>query len=105
MALCLRRAAVFGLESFTKFPSAPYLIAPRTYNVRGILLWFTRVLVVMHHLEHVCPVFLDCLPTVNRSSVIPHDNRVFCVECGHGGGILVGPCLVKFFMKCENLLA
>ena len=53
-AFSLRRAAVFGLKGFTKFPSAPYLIAPRTYNVRRVLLRFARVLAVLHRLEHVC---------------------------------------------------
>ena len=54
--------------------------------------------------EHVCLIFLDGLPTVNRSCV-RHKNRVLREERGHGGGIVVVSCLVKFFNERVKLLA
>ena len=58
----------------------------------------------MHLLEHVCIIFLDGLPTVNRSCV-RHQNRVLREERSKGGGIVVVVCIVKFFVERVNLLA
>jgi len=63
------------------------------------------MLAEMHCLELVCPMFLDGLPTVNRSSVVPHDNRVLRVERGHGGGVAVDQSIVQFLNEREKLLA
>src|SRR5271165_386673 len=57
----------------------------------------------MHFLERVCPMFLNGLPTVNRSCV-PHINRVFRVERGHGGGIVVVDCLGILLTDRNKLL-
>jgi hypothetical protein len=58
----------------------------------------------MKLLEQVCMKFLDGLPTVNRPYV-RHNNSVFREERGHGGGIVVVSCLVKFFNERVKLLA
>jgi hypothetical protein len=58
----------------------------------------------LHVLEHVCPIFLEGLPAVNRSSV-RYLNSVLREERGQGSCIVVVPCLVKFISKRENLLA
>ena len=50
----------------------------------------------MNLLEQVCIMFLDCLPTVNRSCV-RHLNSVLRVERGVGGGIVVVDRFVIFF--------
>jgi hypothetical protein len=77
-----------ALKSQTPFPVFPYLIASRTYNVRGILIALVEIVAEMKLLEQDCMIFLDGLPTVNRSCV-RHKNRVLCEERGHGGGIAV----------------
>src|SRR6516162_3325077 len=105
MTLYLSRTAVLDLKSFSKFPGAPYLIAPGTDKVRGILLGPAHMLTVMHCQKHVCPIFLDGLPTVNRSSIVPDDNCILRVERGQGGGIFVVQCLTKYFCEREKLLA
>jgi hypothetical protein len=42
----------------------------------------------MHFLEHVCEMFLECFPTVNRT-LVRHLNRVLRVKRGQGRGIAV----------------
>ena len=49
-------------------------------------------------------IFLDGLPTVNRSCV-RHNNRVLREERCHGGSIIVVFCLVKFLNERGKLLA
>jgi hypothetical protein len=58
----------------------------------------------MELLEQVCIIFLDGLPTVNRSCV-RHLNPVLRVERGQGGCIAVVECLVIFFTERVKLLA
>ena len=58
----------------------------------------------MHILEQVCKIFLDGLPTVNRSCFV-HQNRVFREARGQGGGIAVVECIVIFFMERDNCAA
>jgi hypothetical protein len=53
---------------------------------------------VMPLLEHVCPMFLDGLPTENRS-LRSHKNRVLGVKRGQGSGITVIECLVKLLVN------
>ena len=98
------RTAVLALNSRTPFSGRPHLIASRTYNVRGILIDRDEMVAEMHLLEHVCIMFLDGLPTVNRSCV-RHINRVLREERGHGGGIVVVECIVIFFNDRDKLLA
>src|SRR5580704_14522175 len=86
---------VLALKSQTPFPIAPCLIASRSYNVRGILIALANMVADTPFLEQVCKRFLDRLPAVNRSRVI-HKNRVLREKRGHGSGIVVVACLVKF---------
>jgi hypothetical protein len=60
--------------------------------VREIRIALVEKVAEMYFLERVCPMFLNGLPTVNRSCV-RYINRVFRVERGHGGGIVVVDCL------------
>src|SRR6516162_8843825 len=99
MAVNSQRAATPGLKSLLKFSGAPKLIASRTYNVRRILLLLADMLAEMYFREGVRPIFLDSLPTVDWPCVERHDNSVFCVERGYGGGIAVDDSFVKFFIK------
>ena len=45
-------------------------------------------------LEVFCIIFLDCLPTENRSSRC-HQNSVFREVRGHGFGIILVQCIAK----------
>src|SRR6516164_2661935 len=104
MPLYAHRVAVLELKSLVKFPSAPYLMASRTHNVRSILLWLAYVLDKMYFLEHVYEMFLDGLPPVNRWPVVRYDNRVLCVERGQGSGIAVDESSVEFFITRNKFL-
>jgi hypothetical protein len=72
--------------------------------VRRILIGLVEVLAEMNLLEHVCPMFLDGLPTVNRSCV-RYNNRVLRVERSDGGGIVVVDCIAMFFNDRDKPLA
>jgi hypothetical protein len=102
IAFGLLRTAGLALKSHIPFPVPPHLVASRTYNVRGILIGFGDMLAEMQLLAHAWGMFLDCLPTVNRS-LRSHKNRVFCEGRGNGGGIVVIVCLsfsFKEIVKC-----
>src|SRR5260221_10695531 len=58
----------------------------------------------MNLLKQVCKMFLNGIPTVNRSCV-RYDNSVLCVERGQRGRIVVVPCLVKFLNERVEPLA
>ena len=92
------------MNSETVFSGRPHLIASRTYNVRRILIEHGEMVAEMHFLEQVCLMFLDGLPTVNRTFV-RHENCVLREELGKGGRIVVVVCLVKFFKERDKLLA
>jgi hypothetical protein len=66
IALELYRTEVLALKNRTPFPVFPYLVASRTYNVRGILIALVEMVAEMKLLEQVCMIFLDGFPTVNR---------------------------------------
>src|SRR5258707_3730140 len=106
IALELYRIAGLALNSnrTTPFSSFPNLIATRTYTVRGILIDREKMVTEMHFLEHVCKMFLDCLPTINWA-LVRHLDCVLGVERGQGSGIVVVVCIVKFFSERDHLLA
>jgi len=104
IALGFYRTEVLALNSQTPFSGCPHLIASRTYNVRGKLIDRDEMVAEMHFLEQVCKIFLDGLPTVNRSSV-RHINRVLREERGDGGGIVLVPWLGMFFIERDKPLA
>jgi hypothetical protein len=54
-------------------------------------------------LEHVCPMFLDGLPTISRTCVI-HQDRVLGVERTESGGIAAVECLVSLPTERTELL-
>lgn len=87
------------LKSCIPFPVAPYLIASPTYNVRGILIGLARMVAKLDVLKQACIIFLNSVPTVNRSCFI-HQNSVFRVERGQTGGIAVVAGLVSLFSEC-----
>ena len=89
-----RVSGVLALHGRTPLPDAPNLIASRTYNVRRILVALAEMVAEMKLHEQACMIFLDGLPTVNRSSVC-HKNRVLCEDRAQGGGIAVVECLVN----------
>src|ERR1700726_1050178 len=93
-ALELYRITFLALKSRTPFPGSPYLIASRTYHVRGTLIVFIDMVAVMPLLEHPVELLLDGLPTDNRS-LGSHPNRVLREQRGHGSGIAVIECHVK----------
>src|SRR4029077_10271261 len=74
VSLELYRIAGLALKSLTPFSGIISLIASRTYTVRGILISRAEMVAEMKLFEHVCMIFLDGLPTVNRSCV-RHLNR------------------------------
>src|SRR5258707_14856452 len=75
-----------------------------SYHVRGILIGFSDMVAEMNLLKQVCKMFLNGIPTVNRSCV-RYDNSVLCVERGQRGRIVVVPCLVKFLNERVEPLA
>jgi hypothetical protein len=91
------------LNSRTPFPVAPFLIASRSYNVRGILIALADMVAEMNLFEQLCIIFPDGLPTVNRSSVI-HQNRVLLEGRGQGDFIAVVECLGIFLIERGKLL-
>src|SRR5258708_12402488 len=95
IALELYRIAGLALNSnrTTPFSSFPNLIATRTYTVRGILIDRDKMVTEMHFLEHVCKMFLDCLPTINWA-LVRHLDCVLGVERGQASGIVV---VLSFF--------
>jgi hypothetical protein len=105
MALELYRTAGLALNSLTPFRVPPYLIARRTYNVRGILIVLGEMVTDMNLLKQICPKLLDGLPTVNRSRCVRHHNRILREERCQGGGIIVVDCIDIFFSERINLLA
>ena len=60
--MLIYRTPVLALNSVTPFSVAPYLIAGRSYNVRGILIGLADMVAEMHILEQVRVKFLDGLP-------------------------------------------
>ena len=50
-------------------------------------------------------MFFDGVPPVNRFGIGTHDNRVLCVERGHGSGITTEESIVEFFIKRNKFLA
>jgi hypothetical protein len=98
IALSRSRITAVHLPSQTPFPVPPYfsVTSCRCFEVGGIFCADIPAKVTeMNLLEQVCAMFLDGLPTVNRSCVI-HQNRVLRVERGQGDGIAVVVCLVNF---------
>ena len=83
IALLVYRTPVLALNSVTPFSVAPYLIAGRSYNVRGILIGLAAMVTGVPLLEQVYIPCLDGTPTVNRS-LVRHQNRVLGEERGHG---------------------
>jgi len=69
--------------------------------VRGILISRAEMVAEMKLFEHVRMIFLDGIPTVNRSCV-RHLNRVIRKERGPGGVIVAVPYLVKFFKERDK---
>ena len=104
IALGIYRTEVLAFKSRSPFPAGPCFIASRSYNVRGILISRDDMVAEMNLLEQVCIMFLNGLPTINRSCVI-HQNRILRVERGKPGGIAVIECLVFFFIVRGKRLA
>ena len=99
----LKRIAAPDLISHTPLSVFPGLIPIRSYNVRGIrIVVGDSIVAKMHIPEQVCVVFLDGLPPLHRSSLLDEDG-IFREQRGQGGGIVVVPCLFKFFSKHEKL--
>src|SRR4029077_131090 len=67
IALAMYRIATLDLPSHTPCSVFPHLLTIRTYNVRGIRIVRCDVVAEMHILEKVRIIFLDGLPTVDRS--------------------------------------
>src|SRR6202011_2353351 len=61
IALELYRTAVLALKSLPPFRVPPYLIARRTYNVRGILIVLGEMVADMKLLKQICQHLLDGL--------------------------------------------
>jgi hypothetical protein len=104
IAFCLLRTAGLAFKGHIPFPVPPHFIASCTYSVRGILIGLGNMVAEMHFPEHVCVMFRDGLPTVNRS-LRSHKNRVLREERCHGGGIVIVVCLVKLFRERISHLA
>src|ERR1700685_1105663 len=68
VSLELHRIALLALNlnSRAPFSGIPSLIA---YNSRGVLIDLADMVAEMHLIEQVCIIFLECLPTINRSCV------------------------------------
>ena len=71
--------------------------------MRRIMIPLAKIVAEMDLSKQVCIMFLDGLPTVNRSCVM-HQNRVVRVGRGQGGGIVFAPRLVSLFTQSGKLL-
>jgi hypothetical protein len=69
--------------------------------VRGIQIDLCDVVTEMKLLKQVCIIFLDALPTVNRS-FRSHLNRVLREGRGDGGGIVFVVCLIFSFNEASR---
>jgi hypothetical protein len=69
----------------------------------GIPIALIEMVAELNLFEHVCPMFRDSLPTVNRSCVI-HQNRVLGVQGSQSGGIPAVECLVSLLTERTELL-
>src|SRR5258708_29942518 len=104
IALERYRIAGLFLKNQIPFPVAPHLVTSRSYDMRGMLIRFVDMVAEVQILEHICKMFLNGLPTVNRPFVC-HENPVVCEECRDRVGIVLVDCLVILFYFRVKLLA
>src|ERR1700676_3198967 len=98
------RLAALDLPSHTPRSVLPHFLAVGAYSV-GTFWAISRVIVTeMHILKQVFIMFLDGVPTGNRSRVIDQ-NRILREERGQGVSVIVVPSILKFLSEREKLLA
>ena len=101
-ALPVYRLAALDLPSHTPCSVLPHFLAVGAYSV-GTFWAISRMIVTeVHILKQVFIMFLDGVPTGNRSRVIDQ-HRILRKERGQGGSVVVVPSILKFLSEREKV--